>query len=64
MCCDASENIRAILLSASENSENQRKHGKERGSKISSAINLGGIMPELLLAAKKFGNRLRHHISA
>jgi hypothetical protein len=59
MCCDTIENISAILRAASRNSENQRKYGKERGSKISSAINPGGIMPELLLAAKKFETRLK-----
>jgi hypothetical protein len=40
------------------------KHGKARDFKIFSATNLGVIMPEPSQAAKKFGGRSRHPISA
>ena len=48
-----------ILRSTLMKQQKQAKRGKERD-----AIRLGAIMPELSLAAKKFGNRLRHHITA
>jgi methyl coenzyme M reductase subunit C len=37
------------------------RHGKKPLCNISFAINLGAIMPDSLLAAKRFGNRLAHH---
>jgi len=43
------------------NSPNRPKCGKERGSKISSAANPRGMVPEPSQPAKRFGSRSRHH---